>query len=132
SERTGPSRTPCTGSWTWSFATTNAASEPTTLRPISQPAGTSPTISPERPRARTQSASAEKPQAGTTNISPVSSQREFLHPIPLDHASARRREDASMMTARRPRTGGLFVRHQALVGLSGGGSELARRVRRLL
>src|SRR5450755_1288961 len=48
-----------------------------------------------------------------------------------DHASARRREDASMMTARRSRTGGFFVRHQALVGLSGGGSELARRVRRL-
>jgi hypothetical protein len=31
-----------------------------------------------------------------------------------------------------PRTGGLFVRHQAWVGLSAGGSELARRERRLL
>ena len=49
-----------------------------------------------------------------------------------DHASARRREDASMMTARRPRTGGLFVRHQAWVGLSGSVSGLIRRERRLL
>src|ERR1019366_5691225 len=83
SERTGPSRTPCTGSWTWSFATTNAASEPTTPRPISPPAGTSPTISPERPRARIPSASGAKPQVGTTSISPASSPRDGLHPIPL-------------------------------------------------
>src|SRR4051812_1837703 len=62
---------------------TNAASEPTTPQPISQPAGTSPTISPARPPARIPSASAAKPQAGTTNISPASSQRDFLHPIPL-------------------------------------------------
>jgi hypothetical protein len=34
------------GSWRWSFATTNAASEPTTRQPISRPADTSPTISP--------------------------------------------------------------------------------------
>src|SRR4029077_2281127 len=62
---------------------TNAASEPTTLQPISQPAGTSPTISPARPPASIPSASAAKPQAGTTNISPASSQRDFLPPIPL-------------------------------------------------
>jgi hypothetical protein len=65
-----PSKTPCTGSWTWSFATTNAALEPTTRRPISRSADTSPTISPARPRARIPSASAAKPPAGTTNISP--------------------------------------------------------------
>src|SRR3977135_3789843 len=62
---------------------TNAASEPTTPQPLSQPAGTSPTISPARPPARIPSASAAKLQAGTTNISPASSQRDFLHPIPL-------------------------------------------------
>jgi len=36
-----------------------------------------------RPRARIPSASAAKPPAGTTNISPSSSPRDFLHPIPL-------------------------------------------------
>ena len=34
-----------------------------------------------------------------------------------DHASARRREVASMTQQEGPRTGGLFVRHQAWVGL---------------
>jgi hypothetical protein len=29
--------------------------------------------------------SAEKPQDGTTSISPVSSPRDFLHPIPLGY-----------------------------------------------
>ena len=41
-------------------------------------------------------------------------------------------ENTSVMLARRPRTGGLFFRHQAWVGLSAGVSELARRERRLL
>src|SRR6202022_1007654 len=83
SARTGPSRTPCTGSWTWSFATTNAASEQTMPQPTSRPAGTSPTISPERAQARIPSASGAKPQDGTTSISPASSPHEILHPIPL-------------------------------------------------
>jgi hypothetical protein len=46
--------------------------------------GTSPTISPERLRARIPSASGAKPQDGTTNISPTSSRRDCLHPIPLE------------------------------------------------
>src|ERR1700716_3719937 len=53
-------RTHCTGSWTWSFAITNSASEPTTPQPTSQPAATSPTISPESCRGRIQSASGAK------------------------------------------------------------------------
>ena len=74
--------TPCTGSWTWSSATTNAASEPTMPQPISPPAGTSPTTSLEKPRARIPSACAEKPQDGTTSISQVSSPRDFPHQYP--------------------------------------------------
>src|SRR5882757_7747097 len=61
----------------------NAASEPTTPQLISQPAGTSPIISPGRRRGKIPSASAAKPQAGTTSISPASSPRDYLHPIPL-------------------------------------------------
>src|ERR1700738_3099645 len=52
-------------------------------QPTSQPAGASPTISPERPQARIPSASGAKPQDGTTSISPASSPHEILHPIPL-------------------------------------------------
>ena len=40
SAATGPSRTACTGSWTWSSAMTNAASEPTTPQPTSPPSST--------------------------------------------------------------------------------------------
>ena len=70
-------------SWTWSFATTNAASEPTTPQLISQLAGTSLTISPGKLRAKIPSASGAKPQGGTTSISPASSPHDRLHPIPL-------------------------------------------------
>src|SRR5436190_13557178 len=87
---------------------TNAASEPTTPQPISQPAGTSPTISPARPPARIPSASAAKPQAGTTNISPASSQRDFLHPIPLAYQTAERERapfgSENFLVRRFPRT----------------------------
>jgi len=48
------------------------------------------------------------------------------------NASVRRSKSTSVTLARRPPTGGLFVKHQAWVGLSGGESELARRERRLL
>lgn len=40
---TGRSKTACTGSWTWSSATTNAACEPKTLRRTSSPSSTWPT-----------------------------------------------------------------------------------------
>jgi hypothetical protein len=60
----GPSRTPCTGSWTWSFATTNAACEPNMLPQTSQPSSTSPAISPAALKPRNQSASAEKSLPG--------------------------------------------------------------------
>jgi hypothetical protein len=46
--------------------------------------------------------------------------------------SARRSKNTSMMPARSLRTGGLFVKDQAWVGLSAGGPELAWCERRLL
>jgi integrase len=48
------------------------------------------------------------------------------------NASVCRSKNTSVTAARRPRTGGLFVRHQAWVGLSAGASKLARRERCLL
>src|SRR6516225_3112735 len=71
---------------------TNVASEPTTHQPISRPAGTSHTISPERRREKIPSACGAKPQAGTTNISLASSPHEILHPIPLLLCVPKRRQ----------------------------------------
>ena len=52
----GRGEQPALGAWTWSSATTNAASEPITPPPTSPPSSTSPSISSERPQARIPSA----------------------------------------------------------------------------
>src|ERR1035437_6666790 len=97
-----------------------------------------------KPGATLSEVLAKRVAKGTFSRDPQEYRKEFLTAVRQrrtiehecqrrrDHASARRREDASMMTARRPRTGGLFVRHQAWVGLSGSVSGLIRRERRLL
>jgi predicted transposase YbfD/YdcC len=65
------SRTACIGSWTWSFETMNAASEPSMRQPTSPPSSIWPTTSSEMRQARTPCASDERSPRGTTTSSQI-------------------------------------------------------------